>query len=271
MTVDSTSNAAHRAENERLAIKLKHLNAKFMAMQAAVMSIGDLGVVPVGHPLADLASIETDFQPGATVTVIAVAGMAMQIGMAPREFRASLAGRPCNFIYIKDFRQAWYQRGLMGLSASLDETAEVLKALLPPATESIRLVGSSSGAYGAIQLGLRLHADRVLAFAPQTKITPKVFKRFKTIDSDIADYDYGAPEADLRNAFADHPSFFGDIRVVYGGKNPFDIAQVTRLEGIDCVELYPLPNCPHHNVAAYARKVGVLDRLLEDLTRQDDV
>jgi len=264
-----TVRASQPDQPDPMAAKFKHLNAKFMTLQKAVLSMANLTVVPVGHPMAEIAPVETDFHPGATTTIIAAAGMAMRLGMAPREFRGALNGRRCNFIFVKDFRQSWYQHGLLGLSASLDHTAEVLQGLLPPDTRSVRTIGSSSGGFAALQLGLRLGADRILAFAPQTRITPRTFKRFKTVDSDMSAYDFSAPEADLRNTFAAYPPQ-GEVRIVYGGKNAFDTREAMRLADVPGVTLHPLPNCPHHTVAAFARKTGALTQLLDRFTDPAD-
>jgi predicted esterase YcpF (UPF0227 family) len=106
-------------------------------------------------------------------------------------------------IFIKDFKQAWYQHGLVGLTSNIQETAEYLKTILPPQTESLRVIGTSAGGFGAVHLGVRMGADKVLAFGPQTKIALDTFKHFETTDSDSSAFDFQARDNDLRSLLED--------------------------------------------------------------------
>lgn len=190
--------------------------------------------------------------------------MALSLGMAPREFRGALSSQKCNLVFIKDFKQAWYQTGLLGASSNIDETAEYLKTIIPEGTEQLRAVGTSAGGFGAIHLGVRLGAQKVMAFAPQTKISSNVFKQFETADSDHSAYDFLARNNDLRNLFEDHPHYQGAIHVYYGAKNAGDAEHAERLADIPQVHLHAL-DYAGHNIAGFFKANNQLEKVLGEL------
>jgi hypothetical protein len=246
-----------------LEAKLTHLQKKFDSLHKAFITINDISVVPSSHPGADLAPVEMTTDPEAKITVLAVAGMAMKLGMAPREFRNALLGQKCNFIFIKDFKQAWYQHGLVGLTSNIHETAEYLKTILPPQTESLRVIGTSAGGFGAVHLGVRMGADKVLAFGPQTKIALDTFKHFETTDSDRSAFDFQARDNDLRSLLEDYKDYAGKVYVYYSAANERDSAHAQRLAGIPQVHLRPIDN-DQHNVASFLKQTDQLDTVLSE-------
>jgi hypothetical protein len=268
MTTDNENTSNRTAADRRVAQlnkKFRHLQEKFHSLHSAFVTHADMGVVSLDHPSAELAPVEVSIDPEATLTVLAVAGMALRIGMAPREFHGALSGQKCNFIFIKDFKQAWYQNGLLGLSSNIDETAEYLQTIIPANTEELRVIGSSAGGFGAIHLGVRLGAQKILAFGPQTKIGPRVFKQFETVDSVRGNYDFLARNNDLQNLFKDRPNFQGEVHVIYGAGNARDSQHAQHLSGISQIHLHPL-DYAGHNAAGFLKDTGQLDQVLADFT-----
>lgn len=76
-------------------------------------------------------------------------------------------------IYIRDFRQCWYQDGLPSISEDIYSTAQYIKnhieAIQP---KRIYFVGNSMGGYGAILFSSIIDMGEVIAFSPQTFISP---------------------------------------------------------------------------------------------------
>lgn len=255
-------NLKQRQTINQLNRKILHLQGKFNSLHAVVLQNSGLTIVNADHPNADISPVTTRMNKNATTTVIAVAGMALGLGMPPREFGAALNSSSCNLIFIKDFKQSWYQKGLLGLAGDLTETAEFLRTLIPPETKMLNFIGSSAGGFAAIQLGIRLNADKILTFGPQTKIDKGVFKKFSSIDSNAAEYEFGHPDADLRNSLESFPDFSGQIEVMFGGRNKADRTHAERIASDPRVTLTPLDD-DSHNSAGFLKKQGLLGDVLE--------
>ena len=243
--------------------RVTQLEKKLFALHSAFVSETGMAALPPEHPSSYLAPIEVSFDPDATTTVIAAAGMAMRLGIAPREFRRSLSAFNCNFIFIKDFKQAWYQLGLLGVTRNLGETTDYLKSIIPSQTTELLAVGASAGGFAAISLGVRLGATRVLAFGPQTKVSGRAFKKFGTIDSQKAEFDFDSPDTDLCNILDDNPDYAGRIKVYFSRRNAGDRKDVMRIADYPQIEPVPV-DAEIHNVAEHLQKLGQLDNIIAE-------
>jgi ribosomal protein L16 Arg81 hydroxylase len=75
------------------------------------------------------------------------------------------SGQHLNRILLRDFGNAWYQRGVHGLGDSVDEVVDHLQKIIHHIAPSrVITVGQSMGAYAAILFGHLLEVDQVLAF-----------------------------------------------------------------------------------------------------------
>ena len=227
------------------------------------LRFSDTGNVDTGDPMAELSPVEILRTPGADITVVACAGLLTHFGMPNKEFFRSFVDRGCNVVFLKDFRQCWYQRGLLSLSTNLSETVEVVQGLLPKGTRSVRTIGTSAGAFAALHLGIRMNADRVLAFAPQTRVLPGVFDRYASFDSRRHDIDFSSPDIDVRNSFAMNPDFAGRIDIHFGAKALPDVRQARAIEGYPQVHLHG-HDFDKHGIAQHLRETGELDAVLGD-------
>lgn len=82
-----------------------------------------------------------------------------------------------NRLFVRDLRQAWYQKGLPGISDNIDGTVEFLRekiAFYQP--KKLFFVGNSMGGFAAYLFASLLDQGQVIAFSPQAFISP--WKRF---------------------------------------------------------------------------------------------
>lgn len=93
--------------------------------------------------------------------------------MPPFEFYKSAQILNENKLFVRDFHQCWYHRGLDGISQNIDSTAKYLqkeiKAIDP---KFLCFVGNSMGGYAAMLFSTLLGYGNAIAFAPQTFIAP---------------------------------------------------------------------------------------------------
>jgi len=100
-------------------------------------------------------------------------GIAAGIAMPPLEFYNASKIIDEHKIFIRDFSQCWYQDGLYSVGDDIYSSAEKIKEHI----ENIKpvklyFVGNSMGGYAAILFSCLIGAGEVIAFAPQTFISP---------------------------------------------------------------------------------------------------
>jgi len=100
-------------------------------------------------------------------------GIAAGIAMPPFEFYRSANILDENKIFIRDFAQCWYQDGLPGISSDVYSTSHYLQRQIERIKpEKIVFVGNSMGGFAAILFATLIGKGEVIAFAPQTFISP---------------------------------------------------------------------------------------------------
>lgn len=119
------------------------------------------------------AAVWIDDSTASATLLVAFGGRAAGLGMPPFEFFQLLGSLPTRRIFVRDLRQAWYQRGLPGIADDPAGIAEFLaRHVHAPGVERTVFVGNSMGGLAAILFGAWLEVDTVLAFSPQTFIDP---------------------------------------------------------------------------------------------------
>lgn len=103
--------------------------------------------------------------------------MAAGIVLPPFEFYKASAILEEHKMFVRDFNQNWYQTGLPDVTNDLCSTAEFIKNEIKQINpRKVFLVGNSMGGYAAILFSKLIYQGQVIAFAPQTFISP--FLRF---------------------------------------------------------------------------------------------
>ncbi|MBT9595629.1 MAG: hypothetical protein IV094_06580 [Vitreoscilla sp.] len=161
-----------------------------------------------------------------------------------------------DLLFIKDWKNQWYNRSLRGLGDSYEEVASALRARLE-GYESVSTFGSSMGGYAALMFGDEIGARRVIAASPQTFLK-QPYPRYKP---KIHSGEY----IDLRQrCFAT----VTDIDIFIGEECLFDIYQCLPFMDMPNVHLHFVPDTFHVPVEHWGR-VGILTRLATSLCTQN--
>ena len=246
-------------QNKELKKQINLLRNKFNQMHEALIYLDLLKIKEFDDPSAKLSPVEI-INKNSSKTLLVFGGMATRPSMPPKEFFKSFMNRDINIIFIKDFMQCWYQKGLIGKSNDIQTTSEYLASIIPKETENLICLGTSAGGYAAIRFGVELNADRILAFAPQTHITKRAFNRLKLLDSRILDIDLNSSDLDLAKYLSkkSHPN----IELYYGFRNENDVAAASHIGNF--VKHYKF-DTDTHLVGAFLKKKGLLSEILESI------
>jgi len=77
----------------------------------------------------------------------------------------------CKKLFVRDLQDAWYNKGLPGITQNIEETVDYLKTIISQQNvDKVVFLGSSSGGYAALLLGYLAEVDEIHAFGSQTKI-----------------------------------------------------------------------------------------------------
>ena len=108
--------------------------------------------------------------------LISIGGLNQRMGMPVHEFVgvASSLATAHNSLFVRDQTRLWYQKGLPGYAESFVEAGDQVAAILDAVSAKRRVaVGSSAGGFAAIGWANPCEFDHVLAFSPQTSISPR--------------------------------------------------------------------------------------------------
>ncbi|MCA8321014.1 hypothetical protein [Burkholderia cepacia] len=88
------------------------------------------------------------------------------------DFSSLIGSGDFSTILLKDLSNSWYTQGLEGVGSTHEE---VIRYLTPIRSRYKRtlFIGDSMGAFGAILLGSRLGADKIIAMSPQTSVNTR--------------------------------------------------------------------------------------------------
>jgi hypothetical protein len=90
--------------------------------------------------------------------------------------------------YLDYCGDIWYHKGIEGISTNIDETIIYLKSIVKD-FEQVIFIGGSAGGYASILFGSIIGVDKVIAFRPQTLISPRdSMKGIDKIYTDIKEY-----------------------------------------------------------------------------------
>lgn len=106
--------------------------------------------------------------------LVSFGGIKQGMGIPVFEFYKSFQTIECNKIFIRDFKQMWYQKGVDEEISSIAKLIDHLDRLLTKKNYSkVCFIGNSMGGFGAILCGAILNIDKVIVFSPQTFIDRK--------------------------------------------------------------------------------------------------
>lgn len=189
-------------------------------------------------------------------TVLSFSSLQPGFPLPPREFAGSLRGTGRTILFVKDFARLWYQKGLVGLSSTRQETVAALRDLIADLPRPWTFLGASSGGYAALFFGAHLGADQIRAFSPQTLVDRKAFRRFSKCSPLEMGFDAADPENDLVEQLGQFSSL-PPTHIYYGAAHNMDRKQALRLQDFDAITLHEV-QAKTHNIAQLLKKRGEL-------------
>ena len=185
--------------------------------------------------------------------------MTQGLSMPPKEFFKSLVHKDINIIFVKDFKQCWYQKGLLGKTSDIESSIEYLKNVIPKTNEKLVTLGASAGGYAAIRFGIALNADRILAFSPQTFIDEETARVFSK--SCLRDMIFDNIDLDLKKIL-DKYNPKVKIEAYYGVDNNRDKINIDHIK--DYVKEFPYET-DTHLLASYLKEKGILKEIIDSI------
>ena len=195
--------------------------------------------------------------------LLAFCGMAHRFWVPLNLIHVWLSRLGVHIVYVRDFRRIFYLRGVRSLGTDYATSVAALSRIVGElGASSLHCIGSSSGSFGALHMGLDLGARSVLCLAGPTRLDNALPAIRRTLEREIpADAELDAAMLDLRgryDAAAVHPR----IRHIHGGANDVDRLEGENLVGLEGVEMVSLDGFENHAVLEHLIATGTLNSQL---------
>jgi len=127
-------------------------------------------------------SVEIELSESGSNLYVFFGGIAAGIAMPVFEFYNASKILDDHKIFIRDLDQCWYQNGLQSISNNVYSTAEYIKNQIKCINaRRVFFVGNSMGGYAAILFSCFVRGVDVIAFAPQTFISPNLLLKHRDL------------------------------------------------------------------------------------------
>ncbi|MEZ9820000.1 alpha/beta fold hydrolase [Shewanella sp. 10N.286.45.A1] len=212
-------------------------------------------------------SVEIQLSKNGKNLYIFFGGIAAGISMPPFEFYNASGILDENKIFIRDFEQNWYQSGLVDISNNIIQTAAFIRGEIDKINpEKLYFIGNSMGGYAAILFGNLIGTGEVIAFAPQTFISP--MQRFKNRDFRWSKQIFSTyikcflkdTAFDLRKILIDKPND-NRISIFVSTGDRLDYIHANHLKGIDGVTVFEFDS-GGHGIVKQLRDEGKLTDIM---------
>ncbi|SHJ08978.1 hypothetical protein SAMN02745194_01742 [Roseomonas rosea] len=244
------------AEIRSLRALLRVQSHKTLLMHRALAAHGILGPTEMDSPTAEAAA-EVLHRTGSSDAILAFGSKGQGIFSPRPEMAGTLETLDVDCLFYRDFLQAWWCRGLLGLSHDIPSTAEYLRRRVAAlGYRRITTTGISMCAYAAILFGVLIGAGRIVAFGPQTRVGRSSFDRFDGTDPQAVKFDFRSKYADLAQILDEVP-YEGRIEIHFSRHSGFDEAHAKHLARFPQVSLHPVDS-EEHNAAAVLKEQGRL-------------
>lgn len=209
-----------------------------------------------------------DEQPseGSKKLYIIFGGLKAGVGMPPFEFVKAANILTEHKIFVRDFSQAWYHRGLPGISNNLTETSDYLRERINTyKPEETVLIGNSMGGFAAILFASMLSNCRAIAISPQTYlgIGKRLVNRERRWRSELRKtYFYsffGERRYDLASINPKNSSWHADI--LLSANHARDLSHAKNVAHIPQIRIHKF-DCKSHRLVKKLRDVGMLNKIL---------
>lgn len=176
---------------------------------------------------------------------------------------------PVNKVYVRDVYNLWYHANFEGIGLGIGALQSFLK-LIVEICQPARCVavGGSMGGYAALLFGALLDLDDVLAFGPQTCLSPRWRLRHgDTFLWKLKQEIYRSPARmpalyDLQKVLKDRGGrLFAHIHL---GNDRLDRAHASHLKGIDGVQ-FVYHDTHRHDISRVLNKRGKLESMVKEV------
>jgi len=215
---------------------------------------------------ADQSPINESLVPGSEKLFLFFGGIAGEIGIPPFEFYRASKIIDSSKVFLRDINQSWYQRGLPTIGDDAYAIGEYLRnTIIKSGASDVYFVGNSMGGFAALLFCSMLQRGKVIAFAPQTFVSPE--KRLKHGDhrwshqiemlhrtrgaSDIYDL-----KPWIQNRFPEMQS-----RVYVSLEHTLDMRHANELADFSNIDIHCFPDAGH-GLVTRLRDDGLLARIL---------
>jgi hypothetical protein len=200
--------------------------------------------------------------------LVSFGGIRQGLGVHVFEFFKSLENLDCDKIFIRDFNQAWYHKGIDKDQSSINETVLYLKEKCK-GYKKVCFLGNSMGGYASILFGVLVEVDTILAFSPQTFIDR--FNRLKYLDrrwkKQIQSiYSSNAKQPtffDLKKVLKTKRNIKTKIFIHHSSKHRLDNAHAQRIRNLNNVKVFPHSQ-GGHAVVRWIKEKGELISIIEE-------
>ena len=206
---------------------------------------------------------------GSKKLLVSFGGINQGLGIPVFEFFNSISDIDCDKIYLRDFNQAWYQKGIDSELDSIDRILDNLKnKLFHNNYQRVCFIGNSMGGYAAILFGTLLNVDRVVSFAPQSYIDYynrliSLDRRWSTEISCVHKFEKKKKEYfDLKKYLKKNPNYKTEISLYYSINHRLDKKHSERLRYQKNIVLHPIEE-GGHSVVKVLRNNGMLKSILK--------
>lgn len=199
---------------------------------------------PIAQQGADEEVIVAQVKKPAGVVLI-FTGANERVGMPIQLLDYYLSCLNLSVVYLKDFKRELFLGGIRSVAADVEGTVAYLRKLLDE-LECPRLfiVSSSGGSLGAIRMGLKLEAEKILCFGAATDLGLEEEDRAKLLIRRLRKQ--FSPQ--VLDVLPDVEKASGDTEIVlvYAEDVPLDVTHAQRLANQPGVRLMPLPYSNHN-------------------------
>jgi hypothetical protein len=175
-----------------------------------------------------------------------------------------------SLVYLRDFRRLFFQDGIPGLGNGREAALVQLRSIIGGlGADRVLCYGFSSGGFAALQYGLELSAENVLAIAGAYNLSPD-FAVSRDMRSDAyRNHPISRRPVDLRGMVsraANPPRAL----LLFADGYPIDRIQAEHMAGARNVQLRVVPECRTHLLVAELIKRGTFDATLRWLVEGGD-
>tara|TARA_R110002049_G_scaffold287700_2_gene469868 strand:- start:7 stop:684 length:678 start_codon:yes stop_codon:yes gene_type:complete len=209
------------------------------------------------------SAILTEYIGSKTLLVI-FGGVKQGVGMPLFEFKNVLKEVTCDKIFLRDFKQAWYHRGLNEEIDNIESLKIYLDKLITTKEyKKVVFLGNSMGGYAAILFGNMLPVDHIIAFSPQTFISK--LKRYwykdkrwaNQIEATYKDNRHQKRYYDLKPFLKNERHKLIPLDLYYSHNHKLDSIHCERLNSFNTINFYSY-DLDNHNLVRFLRDKKLL-------------